>query len=467
MNEVFYNHVREKLKDSFDVQYRVVGYTSGEVTIVYIDNLCDSKFISEHIITPFVTNIYRIDDIQTVKTRLLTSNSLGEVMTREEAVANIVAGNVVLFFSNLYDVLYCEAKGFSTRSIDVPKTEAVLKGPREGLTENISDNMAMIRRKIKHSDLKFESFTVGQKSNTTVVISYIKNVAPEELLNMLRNTIVTMKDEFVLDTNYIEEQLGGKKSPFDTVGHTEKPDIAAANIMEGRIAVLVDGTPFIITIPFFFIENFQTPDDYYLNKFYGNAARWLRWSAFLISTFLPGLYVALVTYHFPLIPSVFVFRLAVSRAGVPFPTVVEVFLMIVFFQLIKEAGVRLPQPIGQAMSIVGALILGDAATGAGLASQTTVLVIALSSICFFLIPKLYAGMSLWSLILLLFGSTLGLPGFYIGFFLFITHLASLRTNGYPFLYPLGTLHMIKYKDLMRRGNLKEISNNIFDEDDAK
>lgn len=467
MSQEIYEHVKSKLEGSFDVKYRKINYNSGEVLLVFIDNMVDSKFISEYIVAPLIEIECGIDSIKEIKEKVLRANILGEVEDKEDAVAQIIGGNVVLLFSNFEEVLFCEARGFAKRSIAIPETENVIKGPKEGFTEVFVDNISMLRRRIKSPDLKFENVTVGQKSNTVVVIVYIKGVTPEPLLNSVRNAIIKIKNEFILDTNYIEEQLEDKHSMFSTISYTEKPDIMAAKIMEGRVGVLVDGTPFGITMPTFFVEHLHAADDYYMNKHYSNVTRWLRLAAFTIAVFLPGVYVAFITYHFSLIPSIFILRLAVSRAGVPFPTVVEVFLMMTFFQLIKEAGVRLPQPIGQAMSIVGALILGDAAVGAGLASQSTVMIVALASICYFLIPKLYSGSAIWTVILLIFGASLGLPGFYIGFFMFITHLASLKSLGYPFMFPFGTLHMFKFGDMLYRKKLNEISNNIFNEDDAK
>lgn len=467
MNKEIYNHIKKTLKDSFDIKYRKVDYGSGEVTLVFVDNISDSKFISEYIITPLVRNDCPVDNVETVKSKILHANIIDDIKDKEDAVKQIISGNVVLLFSNFDEVIFCEARSYIKRAVAVPETESVIKGPREGFTEAFVDNMSMLRRRIKSPDLKFETVTLGQKSNTIIIIIYIKGVTPEPLLNAVRNTIIKIKNEFILDTNYIEEQLEDKHSMFNTISYTEKPDIMAAKIMEGRVGVLVDGSPFGITAPTFFFEHLHAPDDYYMNKHYSNVTRWLRLAAFNIAVFLPGLYVAFITYHFSLIPSIFISRLAVSRAGVPFPTVVEVFLMMTFFQLIKEAGVRLPQPIGQAMSIVGALILGDAAVGAGLASQSTVMIVALASICYFLIPKLYSGSAIWTVILLVFGASLGLPGFYIGFFMFITHLASLKSLGYPFMFPFGTLHMLKFGDMLYRKKLGEISNNIFDEDDAK
>ena len=243
--------------------------------------------------------------------------------------------------------------------------------------------------------------------------------------------------------------------------------MAASKILEGKVAIMADGSPFVLTVPYFFIENFQMADDYYLNRYYTNATRILRLVAFCLSALLPGFYIALDAYHFSLIPIVFVFRLAASRADVPFPLILEVLLMTFFFQLLREAGIRLPQPIGQAMSIVGALILGDAAVGSGLASQSTVIVVALSSISSFLVPKLYSALYLWVLIVTLLSSLLGLIGFFAGFFALIAHIGSLDSCGYPYFLPFITSNDFKYKDVIIRKELKDISKNILHKDDNK
>jgi spore germination protein len=461
----YLDYIKNKLKDNFDVKYRTTDNVSGKITLIFIDNLCDSKFISEYIMAPLVLTEIPIDNIQVLETKILYSNILGPVKSYEDALIHILSGDVVIVFDYINDAMFCEAKGFAKRSVTVPQTEAVVKGPREGFTESLVDNVSMIRRKVKNSNMKIETFVVGKRSNTTVAVSYIEGVAPRKLVDEVKGKISSSKQNFILESNYIQELFQSNKSSFDTVSYTEKPDVVASKIMEGRVAVIVDGSPFVISLPGFFLENFHTGDDYYANKFLANSTRLLRWGAYFIATFLFGIYVAIVTYHFSLIPSVFVFRLSVARAGVPFPTVVEVILMITFFQIIREAGLRLPQPIGQAMSIVGALILGDAAIGAGLTSEITVFIVALGSISFFLIPKLAGPTYIWSVILILFGAFLGLPGFYVGFFMLVTHLAGLESCGYPYLFPLGTLKNLKYKDIFYRDDLSTISKDLFDEGD--
>lgn len=466
MNEQYVKNLKEKLKDSFDVKYREMECSQGIIYAIYIDNLCDAKFISEYIIEPLLKS-NRVGDTENVRKEVLWANNVGEVNSENEAIMHILSGDVILVFNFEKTILYCEAKGFAKRPVFIPPTEAVLKGPREGFNEVIVENIALIRRKIKNHNLKFESMDFGDKSNTTVVISYIKGTAPERLVQYIKSKIKNINIDFILDTNYIEEELKNKYSVFDTIGYTEKPDIAASKLFEGKVIVMVDGTSSVIIAPFFFIENLQAADDYYLNKYFTSISRLQRWTALIIAIILPGLYIALSTYHFSLLPTVFVARLANSRAGVPFPTIVEVIIMIVFFQLLREAGIRLPQPTGQAMSIVGALILGEAAIGAGLASQTTIVIVAVSSISTFLVPNLYKAIVVWSNIILLFSSLVGLPGFYMGFFLLLSHLASLESCGYPYLFPIGTLQSYKLKDVFIRSRLDEISNTIFDKDENK
>lgn len=454
------SYVKERFEGAFDVKYREIMTSLGTCTLVFIDDLCSTQFISEYIVTPLKKREYQCQGIEEIITNVLDINIADFAKDIEDAISHILSGDIVLLFKEHEKIIYCEVKGFVRRGVSIPVTEAVVKGPREGFTELFVDNISLIRRKIKNSELKFEPLIVGQNSKTVVCISYVKGIAPDDLVSRIRETISKIDVKFILDTNYIEEELRGKKSVFDTIGYTEKPDEVASKILEGRVAVLVDGTPFVITVPYFFLENFQAPDDYYVNKYFSSLTRVLRWVAFFIATFLPGMYVAIITHHFSLIPSMFVFRLAVSRAGVPLPTIVEVIMMILAFQLIKEAGLRLPQPIGGAMSIVAALILGDAVVGAGIASRTTIIVVAASTISYFLIPKVYGAMSIWSMIITVVSSLFGLPGFFICALILISKLGELETGGYSYLFPIGSTNTYNFKDIIFRGDLRRISKKI-------
>lgn len=454
------NYLKKRLEKSFDVKYRSINSSLGYCTLVFIDDLCNTTFMSEYVIEPLTHKDVQCNKVEDIVEEVIGINIADYAKDLDDAVFHVLSGDVVILFDNYEKIIFCEVKGFASRGISTPVTESVIKGPREGFNELLVNNVCLIRRKIKNSDLKFESLKVGEKSQTSVVVSYIQGLTPEYLINHVKKVIQNSKLNFILDSNYIEDELKNKKSTFDTVGYTEKPDEAAAKILEGRVAVLVDGTPFVITVPYFFLENFQAPDDYYTNKYYANFTRILRWFAFFIAVFLPGAYVALITHHFALIPSLFIFRLAVARAGVPIPTILEVIIMILSFQIIKEAGLRLPQPIGGAMSIVSALILGDAVVGAGIASRITIIVVALSTLSYFLIPKLYGAVSIWSIILTLAAAVFGLPGFFLISIVLLGRLADLESGGYAYLFPLGSYKTYKFHDIFLRGDLNKISKKI-------
>lgn len=461
MNEEYIEFIKNTLKGNVDFKQRTIKCSRGIINLFFIDNLCDSKFISEYVIDGFLQNYYIESEINYIKEKVLIGNSIGDVKNKEDALLHILSGDVVIVFDFIQQIIFSEAKGYVRRGIGLPITETVIKGPREGFTEAFVDNISLIRRKIKNQNLKFESMSVGTETNTMVVLAYIQGNAPESLIDRIKSEIKNNNLNYILDINYLEEKLKSKNSYFDTIGYTEKPDIAAAKLLEGRVAIIVDGTPMVITAPYFFVENFQMPDDYYVNKYYANSTRIIRMFSFIISLLASGFYVAIETHHVSLIPTNFMFRLAISRAGVPIPIVVEVLLMSFFFVVLREAGIRLPQPIGQAMSIVGALVLGDAAVGAGLASQSTLVVVAISSICSFLTPKIYGGIAFWTAVIAIFSALIGLVGFYMGVFIFLAHLSSLNSCGYPYLFPILDKSHIDFKDVIIRRNLDEISNSIF------
>lgn len=461
----YLNELKETFENAFDVKYREVDTPLGKATLVFVDVLCSSAFISEYIVGPLTIKNNQIKSTEDLLNQVIRINLAGTIKDIRDAEQHILMGDVAIVFQDVDSMIYCEVKGYVRRGVGIPLTESVVKGPREGFSEAFVDNVALIRRRVKNVNLKLEALILGKESNTSICIAYLKGIAPDELVNDVKNKIKSNEYNFLLDTNYIESALTEKKSLFDTVGYTEKPDEISAKIMEGRVAVIVDGTPFVVTVPYFFLENFQTPDDYYLNKYFANFTRLLRWAAFFIATFMPALYVAFITHHFSLIPPLFIFRLAVARAGVPFPTFVEVILMMIFFQLIKEAGLRLPQPIGSAMSIVSALILGDAAVGAGLASRITILVVAISTLSYFLIPKTYGAISLWAIGLVFSATLFGIPGCIIGAMLLVSHLGSLKSCGYSFLFPLGSIRKYGFKDIVLRGDLDHISKKVINGED--
>jgi hypothetical protein len=465
MHEERMKKIKDSFANNFDIVYRELQTNRGTIHIIFDGIMCDSIFVSDFILRPLMECKDIGDDIDRIMSGILVAKTIRFADSIDIAIVKILSGDAIVLFPGIDKIVACDAKGYSTRSIDIPMAETVLKGPREGFTEDIISNITQIRRRIKNPMMKFEPFQMGGKSNILVVMSYIEGTTPQRLINLIRKSLQGINEDYVLSSNFIEERLKAKHTAFDTIGYTEKPDIAASKLTEGKVVILVDGTPIAITAPSFFVEAFQTADDYYSNKYISNIARLLRWGAFAIATLLSGFYIALVCYHTNLIPTIFVFRFAAARAGIPFPTSVEVVMLSLFFMLIREGSVRLPQPLGSSISIVGALILGDALVKSALASNITLIVIALSSICSFLVPKTYGAITMWNFIILFFASIIGLPGFYIGFILLVSHLAGLDSCGYPFLYPLGTLKVLHLKDLLVRDDLDKISNNVFEKNE--
>ena len=452
--------LKDKLKNCFDVKTRDIETALGPTTIMFTDTLCSTQFISEYIIKPLIIIKDEIKTEDDVVKKVLNINSADFVKDDDDAILHVLSGDVVIIFHNYEKTIYCEVKGYVRRSVSIPITKAGVKGPREGFTEAFVDNVTLIRRRVKNPDLKFEAIYVGNETQTVVTLTYIEGVASKEIVDNVRQTLKTLNYNFILDSNYIEEKLRAKKTLFDTVAYTEKADDATAKILEGRVAVIVDGTPFVITVPAFFLENFQAPDDYYSNKYFTSFTRALRWIAFFLAMFLPGLYVALTTHHFSVLPTTFIFRLAVSRAGVPFSTIAEVLIVMFLFQLIKEAGLRLPQPIGTSMSLVASFVLGSSAVAAGIASTITIVIVCIGAVCYFLIPNLYGAVSLWSFIVAIFGALYGFPGIISIGLIILAHLSSLYTCGYPYLFPLGTLKKHSLKDVFIREGLSDISGHI-------
>lgn len=471
MGGISIENIKARLKDNYDVIYREINCKDGAIYIIFIDSLCDSTYISEYIISPLIDKMEINHNIDSLKKEVILAASIGDVDTLEDATTHVLSADVVVLFSFMNKAVYCSAKGFEKRSIEAPIAETVIKGPREGFTESINDNISSIRRRVKTPNLKIENIILGEQSKTAVALLYIEGITPVCLIDYIKDKMEKVREKnkkgFVLYSNYIEEELKCKGTAFDTIGYTEKPDIAASKLIEGRVIIIMDGTPFVITAPYFFIENFQTTDDYTTNKFIANQGRVLRWVSFFMSVLVPGLYLALITYHFKLIPSVYIFRMAIFRAGVPVPASVELLIMIFFFQIIREAGVRLPQPIGPTLSIVGALILGEAAVNSGLASQVTIVVVAITSIASYLVPTAHTALFLWNVIIVIFSSLLGLPGYFTGVIVFVAHISGLTSCGYPYIYPVGTLKTFKYKDDLWRGDLSRISDNILDGGDKK
>lgn len=352
----------------------------------------------------------------------------------DDIVTDILYGDTAVLVSGSNRAITVETKGFSTRSISEPDSERSLKGSKEGFTEALIINTSMIRRRLLTSDLKFQFFRLGTRSNTLVCVAYMQSLVDKKMLTEFLRRVKSIKTDGVLDSNYIDEQIKDRKySPFKTCGSTEKPDIVAANLLEGRVALLVDGTPIVLTAPYLFIENFQSPDDYYLNFWFASIGRIIRIIGFLLTISLPSIYLALVTYHSEMLPNSFLTAIAQSSKGVPFPTFLECMIMLFVFEFLRETGVRMPSKIGQALSIVGGLVVGQAAVEAKIVSAPMVIVVAFTGITGLCVPKLSGASIIIRTLALFCTALLGFYGFFMFMILVMIHLLSIHSFGYEYI----------------------------------
>lgn len=411
--------------------------------IIYIDGLTDNMIIIDSIMRPLINykDYEKTDDpecpdrleVSLLKSSVLFNNEVEETADLGKMAEGCLNGDTVLIVENYSKSLIIGTKGYKFRSVTEPQTEAVVKGPREGFVENLRTNTSLIRRKIKSTALRTESFKIGRKTNTDVCLMYIENVARPELVNTVRERLQNINVDSISESGYIDEYIEDNPySIFTTIGYTEKPDVVAGKILEGRVAVVVDNTPFVLTIPMFFIESLQTPDDYYNRSFYSSLLRLLRLTAYLIAILAVPIYIALTTFHREMLPTQFLFTIMNAREGTPFPVLVESLIMVVAFEILREAGLRLPRPIGQSVSIVGALIMGEAAVSAGLVGTPIVITVALSAVAGFTIPLQAETISTTRIMMMILASVLGGFGITTGLLLMLVHLAKLKSFGIPY-----------------------------------
>lgn len=424
-------------------------YSSLRCCIFYIDGMCDTEIINENIVLPIVD--YCEEDVcEEDKLRLLMEKVLycGEVSRNknlDDALSLMLYGDTLLMVDGYDEMLIINSKGWKMRAVSEPQSETVVRGPREGFTESVIVNLALIRRKIRSTDLKFEFKQLGRRTKTRICVCYIQSLVNDQILQELEKRLGEIDLDGILDSGYIEDFIKDEPfSPFGTVGSTERPDTVAGKLLEGRIAVVCDGTPVVLTVPFIFLEYFQVNEDYFNSFIFSSINRLIRISGFIMATSVPAIYVALTTYHQEMIPTPLLIGIYEARQGVPFPTVIEAFLMLFIFETLREAGLRLPKYIGQAVSIVGALILGDAAVNASIISAPMVIVTALTGIASFLIPQMLGGLIITRNVFLLLSSFLGLYGYIFGIIGLVIHLMSMKSFGIP--YMLNTT-INKLKDL--------------------
>lgn len=430
--------------------------------ILFSDGMINNKLINEDIIRPLLEYRFQKDDpnlIRTVADSITISNSVDRTDNVEKIVQGVIYGDTVLLARGCTEALVLNSKGWVTRSIAEPESERSLRGPREGFNESLLMNLSMLRRKLRTPDLKMQYRTFGRRTRTQACICYLDSIVNHSVLNELEKRLDLIDIDGTIDSNYIGEII--KDAPYSavkTVGSTEKPDIVAAKLLEGRVAFFLDGSPVVLTVPHLFIEHLQSDEDYYLNYVFASIGRILRILATVLSLTLPAIYVAMVTFHQEMLPTPLLISITSSRQGVPFPTAVETIMMLIVFEVLRESGARMPGLMGQTLSIVGALVIGQAAVDAKVVSAPIIIVVAFAGICGLMVPRLKGYLIVHRLLLILASCILGMYGLMIGLMCILVRLYSIQAFGVPIMSDTFSHSFQDFKDLCFRapwGMMKE------------
>lgn len=430
--------------------------------IAYVNGMIDKNSIHSQVIKPIIeaelNDTLDINQlINTVSKETISAASVEQSSSLENIIQSLLSGNTVLFVKEFDKAVIVDTSDWDKRAIVEPESEKTVTGPREGFTENIGTNIVLIRRKLKTQNLKLEFKELGSETKTKICICYLDNIVNKKILQELNDRIEKISIDGILDAQYLQELIkDAPMSPFKTIGYTERPDVVSGKLLEGRIGVLCDGTPVAITVPFTFVEYFNVNEDYYSNFYYATINRIIRWVGFFLASSVPAIYLALVTFHQEMLPTQLLLSISASRQNVPFPTIVEAILMLFVFELLRETSVRMPTVIGQTISIVGALVIGQAAVEAELVSAPMIIVAALTGITSFVVPKMQGELIIIRLIFLITASFIGLYGYLFSVIGMFLHLASLRSFGIPYMLGIGTFRPADAKDVMIRAPWKNM-----------
>lgn len=455
------DYIREKFGVSFDLMIKPAKIGENKAAFVICDGMCDMMFISESVVKPIMCSagLPKEPDLllESVSQSLITDIEMSTVFTLNSAIEKLTSGFVVLFVDGADKALAMGVQGYKTRGIDEPSLETQERGSREGFTENFKTNVGMLRRRLKTPNAQFEMLKLGNSSNTNVYLCYMTDRVEGAVLNEVKRRLKSAELDTVFESGYLQAFLDyDGASFFSAVGVTERPDTLCAKMAEGKVGVIVDGTPFALVVPYLFIENFHTLDDYANRPYYTTFMRLLKVFAFVISIFIPGLYVAVTMYHQEMLPPSVLFDIYSAHAKTPFPIVVEALIIHFIYEIMREAGLRLPKSVGHAVSIVGGLVIGEAAVKAGLIAPSMLIVVALTALASFVVPQLYQPISLLRLIFIIVGGVTGLFGIVICSGMLIVNMCSISPYGVPFLSPLTPFELAGVRDTFYRASWKEL-----------
>lgn len=455
-------HITSTLGNSTDLVSREFIISSPQqvkAALFYTDGLSDSNAIQNFILESLLLDIpdsdlkLENDYYNLLKSRLLTVGEVKDIEDFGSLFTSLLSGNVILLLDGYTQGFTISMRGWKDRGVTESSTETVIRGPKEGFTESLRTNTALIRRKIKDPNLWLESQQIGRITRTDVAIMYIKGIADDGVVQEVHARLDRIDIDGILESGYIEELIEDETyTPFPTIQHTERPDVIAAALLEGRVAILVDGTPIVLMVPSLFVSFVQAAEDYYQRADVSSLIRMLRFLCLVISLLAPSLYVAITTFHQEMLPTTLLISLAAQREGVPLPAFIEALMMELTFEILREASLRMPKTIAQSVSIVGTLVIGTAAVDAGIISAAMLIVVAITAISSFVLPSYDLSLTIRMLRfpMMFLAASFGLFGIIIGVIAIVLHLCSLRSFGIPFMSPLAPFNLVDQKDSFLR-----------------
>lgn len=428
------NELKIELNESSDFSCRFFKKEEQTIGLVYIKSIIDQNLLASALYDP-LQEYDKPFSIQALEEKIIQCCEVNKIK-EEEIIQKILEGNVIILSNFAKEILSIDLYHVPERVPSEPPTSPVLQGPREGFVEDIQTNITLIRRRLKTKNLVLKSMVIGEETKTKVIVSYINGIANKDIVNKVVKKLKDIKIDGIIDSYYILSFLEERSnSIFKQIGNAEKPDIVVAKMLEGKIAVIVDNSPIVLTIPFCLIEDLQNSNDYYTNHHYSSFIRVIRLLGFLISIIAPGFYLSLQIYHYNILPLNFLITIADTTQGLPFTPFLELLFIFLLFQILYEVSLRLPSYLGLATSVVGALILGDTGVKAGLISPPGVIIVALSKIALYTIPEQSSQITLLQIIFLILGGSLGLVGIVTGLVYFTNYLNSIDSYETPYLSP--------------------------------
>ncbi len=451
------DYLKEIFKDTTDIVFREFNVGDLLCGLIYIDGMASKELLNDFLLEPMMEMRGQVVDPKELQNKIIAVSDMKEINKLTDGINIILAGETLVFIDKLPGALTIANRSWPNRGVGEPSGETVIRGSREAFTETVRFNTALLRRRIRDVGLKIESMQCGVRSRTDIAIVYIDDIVNTDVLKELKRRLDRIDIDAILDSGYIEQFIeDNDKTPFPQVQSTERPDVVAAALYEGRVGIIVDGSPFALIVPAVLVDFFQSPDDYYSSWINGSVVRFIRIIGVALTLVLPGLYVAVTSFHSDIIPMKLAYAIAASREGVPFASYVEVLVMEASLMFLIEAIIKLPKPMGSTIGIVGGLIIGQSAVSAGLVSPIMVIILGLTAITTFLIPNyaITSAFTYYRLIIIVLSAVFGLYGIMIGVIFLIIHLTRIKSFDIPYLAPAVDLTWGDLKDLYVRMPIK-------------